>query len=313
MAENHHPNHCSLCKKEIESIDIVGDFVYGGTNKQKFYQCSSCDVAFLYPPLSEDDEKKFYAGEFERFMGKRCENGFDWSGPEAHIKSNFVQYKRRMRFIEDLIESKKRVLEIGCSSGFMLYPLKEKGLDVVGVEPSSQFTDFLQSKGVPSYDSLDVLLNDIGHEMFDLTLHFFVLEHIRNPIDFLNDALKTVKPGGHLVFEIPSREDPLVSIYNVPAFHKFYWSVAHNYYFNRKSLEYILRKVAEKVDITFDIIGEQRYDLSNHITWMLEGKPGGQEKYSSFFTPELEKSYTECMINNGHCDTLIGRIFKKGD
>ena len=183
----------------------------------------------------------------------------------------------------------------------------------VGVEPSSQFTDFLQSKGVPSYDSLDALLNDIGPEMFDLTLHFFVLEHIRNPIDFLKAALKTVKPGGHLVFEIPRREDPLVSIYNVPAFHNFYWSVAHNYYFNRKSLEYILRKVAEEVDITFDIIGEQRYDLSNHITWMLEGKPGGQEKSSSFFTPELEKSYTECMINKGNCDTLIGRIFKKGD
>lgn len=306
------PEECPLCREKIEEIKIVGDFVYGGTSDQKFYFCSHCDVAFLYPPLSKENEENFYAKEFEKFMEKRSGIDSDWSGPEAHIKSNHNQYKRRLHFFKDFISPRKRVLEIGCSSGFMLLPLKEKGLEVVGIEPSMGFTGFLRKQGVLVYDSLEAMSS--GYEKkFDLVLHFFVLEHLRDPVEFLRNALDFVAPGGTMVFEVPSRSDPLISIYNIPAFHRFYWSVAHNYYFNRKSLEYVLRRVAEDCGITFEIIPEQRYDLSNHITWALEGKPGGQGKYSSFFTPALERVYLESMIKTGHCDTFIARIHKMED
>ena len=110
-----------------------------------------------------------------------------------------------------------------------------------------------------------------------------------------------------MVFEVPSCSDPLISVYNVPAFNRFYWSIAHDYYFNKNSLGYVLKNVTDK----FEIIPEQRYDLSNHMTWALEGKPGGQGKFSSFFTPALENAYRESMIKTGHCDTLIGRVYKK--
>lgn len=311
--EKYYPEECSLCRTKIEKIEIVGDFVYGGTSDQKFYRCSNCDVAFLYPTLSKDDARNFYAKEFEKFMEKRAGKDFDWSGPEAHIKSNYKQYVRRLRFFQDMIEPGKRVLEIGCSSGFMLLPLKEKGLEVVGVEPSSGFTGFLKDQGIAVYDSLDALVTASKClKEFDLVMHFFVLEHVSDPIGFLKNALELVVPEGNMVFEAPNRSDPLISIYNIPAFQRFYWSVAHNYYFNRKSLEYVLQQIADSCEITFEIIPEQRYDLSNHITWALEGKPGGQGKYSSFFTPELEKAYLENMMKTGYCDTLIGKIYKSG-
>ena len=109
-----------------------------------------------------------------------------------------------------------------------------------------------------------------------------------------------------MVFEIPNRSDPLITVYKIPAFDKFYWSVAHNYYFNQPSLEYVLGKVGVK----FEILPEQRYDISNHMTWALEGKPGGQGKYSSLFTAELGKIYLESMMKTGHCDTLIAHLRK---
>jgi hypothetical protein len=109
-----------------------------------------------------------------------------------------------------------------------------------------------------------------------------------------------------MIFEVPNRDDPLISIYNIPTFQKFYWSVAHNYYFNRRSLEFVLDRVGAK----FEICNEQRYDISNHLNWALEGKPGGQGKYSAFFTPELEKAYLRSMIETGFCDTLIAKVYK---
>jgi SAM-dependent methyltransferase len=299
------PTECRLCGVKLDVTEVVADFVYGGTHNQKFYRCPYCDIAFLYPPMSEEEEHNFYTREFEKFMEKRAGKDFDWSGPEAHIRSNKKQYERRLRFFSDLISPGKRVLEIGCSSGFMLLPLKEQGLEVAGVEPSGGFTTFLKNQGVPVYDSLEVLSAiSSGTKKFDLVLHFFVLEHVRYPIEFLRKALEFVAPGGAMVFEVPSRSDPLICIYNIPDFHKFYWSVAHNYYFNCQSLEYVVRQVAND----FEIFPEQRYDLSNHMTWALEGKPGGQGKYSSFFTPELERTYLESMTKTGYYDTLICRI-----
>ena len=296
---------CSLCGAAISKPEVVGEFVYGGKKGQKFYRCPECDVAFIHPSMTQEEESSFYAQEFEKFMEKRSGKDFDWSGPEAHIKSNEKQFKRRFRFFQEFIAAGKRVLEIGCSSGFMLLPLKETGLEVAGVEPSENFTGFLKKKGIPVYRSLEDI-DASQKNKFDLVMHFFVLEHVRNPVDFLKYALEFVIPGGVMVFEVPSRSDPLLTVYNIAAFQKFYWSAAHHYYYNRKALEYILQNVISK----FEILQEQRYDLSNHITWAMEGKPGGQGRYSLRFTPELEKAYLDSMVRTGHCDTLVCRIYK---
>jgi 2-polyprenyl-3-methyl-5-hydroxy-6-metoxy-1,4-benzoquinol methylase len=297
---------CPLCASRVDRSSIAGDFVYGGSAAQKFYGCEVCGVAFLSPAMSADDEKRFYAKEFEKFMENRSGKDLDWSGPEAHIRSNEKQYERRIRFFRDLIAPGKRVLELGCSSGFMLLPVRELGASVAGVEPSGGFTSFLRSKGVAVYDSIESM-NRTGKEApFDLVLHFFVLEHMRDPAGFLRDALSCVSDGGSMVFEVPSRDDPLITIYDIPAFRKFYWSVAHHYYFNRRSLEYLLGKVGAE----YEIFPEQRYDISNHFTWAIEGKPGGQGKYSQAFTKEAEAAYRDSMIRTGHCDTLVVRMRK---
>jgi len=300
------PYSCRLCGINLDHSEIIADYVFGGSSNQRFYHCSNCDIVFLYPPMTQEEEQQFYSGEFEKFMETRSGGDFDWSGPETHIKSNQKQAERRFPYFSDLISSEKSVLEIGCSSGFMLLPLKQKSVEVVGIEPSGGFTKFLKSNDITVYSSIEELLTSSQIKLFDLVMHFFVLEHLRDPVGFLKQTLNLVKAGGHMVFEVPSRSDPLLSIYNIPAFHKFYWSIAHNWYFNHNSLEYILNRVAND----FEIMNEQRYDLSNHMTWALEEKPGGQSKYSALFTPALENAYRQSMIETGHCDTLICRICK---
>ena len=300
------PEACRLCGRKVRPPEIIGQVVYGGKPEQKFYRCPHCEVAFLFPPMTEAEERGFYTGEFEKFMEARSGGDLDWSGPESHIKTNYWHYQRRLRFFAEMLAPGKRVLEIGCSSGFMLLPLQAQGLEVIGVEPSGGFVTFLKHHHIPVYATLSDLRAHCEITQFDLVLHFFVLEHVRHPISFLQEAYDLVGAGGHMIFEVPNWNDPLLSIYDIPAFQKFYWSVAHNYYFNRPSLEYILKKIAAD----YEIINEQRYDLSNHVTWALEGKPGGQGKYSTCFTRELEEAYRRSMVQTGYCDTLIGRIHK---
>lgn len=302
------PANCRLCAKKLTQPKIVSDSIYGGKKWQRFYQCPHCQVAFLYPPVNEKEESRFYAGKFEKFMDKRAGHDLGWMSPQAHAKSNEKQYRRRLRFFSEHIAKDKRLLEIGCSSGFMILPLKEKGMQAIGIEPSRSCADYLVNKGIPVFSSLEELKKTpLSRRKFDLLLHFFVLEHLRNPIIFLKNCFKLLVSGGVMVFEVPSLSDPLLSIYNIPAFKKFYWSIAHNYYFNKESLEYVLKHVAKD----YEIIPEQRYDLSNHMNWALYGKPGGQGKFSSFFLPELDKAYLKSMRETGHCDTFIVKIYKK--
>ena len=61
----------------------------------------------------------------------------------------------------------------------------------------------------------------------------------------------------------------------------------------------------DKLDYNYDLIPEQRYDLSNHIIWMTEGKPGGQGRFDEIFTEDLVENYKGVLKNTWHCDTMF--------
>lgn len=137
-------------------------------------------------------------------------------------------------------------------------------------------------------------------------MHFFVLEHISDPIKFLKDLISLLNKNGKIIFEIPNVADPLHSLYNIPAFEKFYWSIAHHWYFSYKSLEFVLKKI----ELDYKIHLDQRYDISNHLIWHKYKKPGGMGKYSQYFGKKFDSEYKKILIKYGFCDTLIGIIKK---
>ena len=297
---------CRFCQASEEKQSIKGDYVYGGTPEQHFWECEQCRTIYLDPPMNEEDEARFYVQEFEKYMDNRAGNDMDWSGPENHVQSNQREVIRRMPFLEPYIEKGKKVLEVGCSSGFMLSALKERGMDVYGLDPSGGFIDFVRSKGISVFNQLDDLKKD-HHEKFNLIIHYYVLEHIRNPVKFLNEYMQLLSDDGVMVFEVPCASDPLVELYKIETFDKFYWSVAHHWYFNKESLS----KFLGKVDGTYELLPEQRYDISNHMVWMQDGKPGGLGKYNDVFGSELNELYKRQLKKNWLCDTIVAVLKRK--
>ena len=101
-----------------------------------------------------------------------------------------------------------------------------------------EFGEFLTSNGYTIFESLE----SIQELKFDVISHFFVFEHIANPFDFINQNLRLLNDGGVMI-SIPCANDPLTSIYEIDAFERFYWSIAHHYYYTPESLKYILEKM----------------------------------------------------------------------
>ena len=303
------PKQCPLCNVGAEQQAVVTSHVYGAkkSDKRAFFYCMNCDVRYQYPSLTPEEESEFYAAEFEGFMASRTGEIGGWNNAEAHIFANEQTRLRRMVYLEPYLNGNPRILEVGCSSGFMLYPLIEAGHECIGVEPSGVFGKFLNQRGISTHASMAELRESMADPKFDLIMHFFVLEHISDPLEFLKTQLNLLEPGGKILFEIPNVADPIYSVYDIPAFERFYWSVAHPWYFSESSLEYLLRELGSP----YKILRDQRYDLSNHMIWARDGRPGGMERFSDIFGSELDKSYKQALIKSGKCDTLVGIITKE--
>ena len=148
---------CRFCKAHSKNQSVRSEFVYGGRREHKFWQCEKCDLVYLWPVPSIKEEEKFYANEFEKYMEKRSGQDRDWSGPEEHIRTNKDNAIRRLGYVQKHIKKGKSVLEIGCSSGFMLDAFRDAGLNVVGIEPSGGFEGFLENRGHKVFKSLEEL------------------------------------------------------------------------------------------------------------------------------------------------------------
>jgi SAM-dependent methyltransferase len=281
--------------------------VFGDTSASRaFFHCSSCDVRYQFPGLTPDEEARFYAAEFEDFMASRSGESGGWLKAEKHLKANELTRLRRMRYLAPYLRDDIEILEVGCSSGFMLYPLTESGHRCTGIEPSGVFSEFVRGRGLSVYRSLAELRRSAPKAKFDLILHFFVLEHIADPVAFLKEQLALLRPGGRIIFEIPNAADPLHSVYDIPAFERFYWSVAHPWYFSELSLHFLLKPLGEN----YEVLRDQRYDLSNHMVWARDGRPGGMGRFTSKLGGEVEESYKQSLIRSGKCDTLVGIVQK---
>ena len=300
------PLNCPLCHSDHTFLLPVTRHVYGSShNNRAFYSCKNCDVIFQYPNLSDVELSKFYRDEFEGFMNMRSDTSNTWTNAAAHCQANANQYLRRLPFFSNLLTDNCRVLEYGCSSGFMLYPLLEQNHEVHGIEPSGYFSDYSSSNGVYIHDpDLDFFTSYSNY--FDLILHFFVFEHVVDPFDFLEKQLNLLKPGGSILFEVPCSSDALFRVFDIPEFERFYFSIAHPWYFNKSSLKYLLNRLG----FEYKLYPHQRYDFSNHFVWALNRKPGGMSRYASSFSDNFNQLYKKELEESGFCDTYFVEILK---
>jgi SAM-dependent methyltransferase len=299
------PDRCPLCGADSGRQGVVTRHVYGDAGGTRaFFHCGQCDVRYLHPGLTAEEQRRFYASEFAAFMAARAGSTSGWEKADEHIRANETQRLRRMAYLAPYLGERRTLLEIGCSSGFMLFPLIAAGHSCVGVEPSGAFGEYLRNRGLSVHASLQELRATAGGRRFDLVMHFFVLEHIREPRAFLEEQLSLLEKGGTLVFEVPNAADPLYSVYDIAAFERFYWSIAHPWYFSEASLRYLLERLGKPFEIRLD----QRYDLSNHLVWARDGRPGGMGRFTALLGRELEDSYRQGLIRAGRCDTLVGMV-----
>jgi SAM-dependent methyltransferase len=108
----------------------------------------------------------------------------------------------------DLVERGSRVLEFGCSTGYMSKALRDRlGATIVGVELNAEAAELAQAHLervlVGDAEELD-LEAELGGERFDAILFGDVLEHLRDPAALLRRVRPLLAEGGTVVASIPN-------------------------------------------------------------------------------------------------------------
>lgn len=122
-----------------------------------------------------------------------------------------------------------RVLEVGVGFGYFLNAAHNSGLNVSGVEFNPAAAAAARKAGFTVFeDNLNVLAEKLG-ATFDGVCAFQVLEHVPDPMPFLQDMLGVLRQGGKLVLSVPNTAvskviDPeRLGLLDQPPHHLSYW------------------------------------------------------------------------------------------
>lgn len=117
--------------------------------------------------------------------------------------------------------NKKRVLEIGCGTGYLLYRIKELGAEVLGIEPGEHGQDKYEKMGVPILRAF--FPSDQVTGTFDLIIIYGVLEHVEDPAGFMATLNDSLSDSGKVAIAVPDCE-PYIKSGDVSMLIHEHWS-----------------------------------------------------------------------------------------
>lgn len=253
---------CPVCSgKEHE---LITDRVRFG-NKADVLRCLECSLVYL------DQESfalpaNFYEGDYHQTYITHVEpSAFD---PESYYRKMLTATKPWGDRINELLTGKESVLDFGCSTGHLMTLIGDRAKDVCGFEVNKKEIEFCRTTlGLDVFGgSLDECCWD---RTFDYISMIFVLEHITQPVQLLNNLKKFLKPGGKFIILVPNVDDPLLNFYDIPEYVEFYFCIEHLYYYSAKTIN----RVFEQAGLKGSIETLQEYPVTNHLNWGYRKRP----------------------------------------
>jgi len=225
-------------------------------------------------------------------------------------KLNLVKYKKqrsvyveRYLKIRSFISNISNLLEIGAGDGSFLRVIKENHptVDLSVVETDiSTLSQREEIENLKNYESLEEICK--YNNKYDAICLFHVLEHIIDPSAYLSIIGQLlIKNDSLVIVEVPSLFDPLLSIYGCESYKKFYFQSQHPYIYSNTS---IVRFMESNGFVTKEVINYQRYGIENHLNWLANNAPGGNQLFRNIFN-KTNKSYISELEDFGKTDTVI--------
>jgi len=178
--------------------------------------CPGCHLVQLthtLPPEALFSDYLYFSSYSESYLAHAAEMA-------DHLSSRFG------------LDSNSKVLEIASNDGYLLQYFKQRGIQVLGVEPAENIARVASANGIPTLVRffgpavVEEIRSTFGEA--EVIIGNNVLAHVPDTNGFLRSVHDCLAPGGHAVFEFPYVGDLLShgefdTIYHE---HVFYFSLS---------------------------------------------------------------------------------------
>jgi len=111
--------------------------------------------------------------------------------------------QKRLFFYETLLNRKcTNVLEVGCGPGVFFKPWQNSNVSWTGIDINPYWQEFGKANHIPITNRNIETLN----EQFDVIMAHQVIEHVEDPISFIEAIISRLKPQGIVHLELPNQE-----------------------------------------------------------------------------------------------------------
>jgi 2-polyprenyl-3-methyl-5-hydroxy-6-metoxy-1,4-benzoquinol methylase len=270
-------NSCPVCSTNIFDISFKKGNFLGK-------KCTLCGLVYLSPRLAQidsvyTDDKTSSTSEYYK-----------------HARSSDLRtFKKRLKLFGKYSE-KESLIDIGCSTGNFLEAARSMGWrKLYGIEPNENSAAKCRENG---FEVTTSFLEENSTEQIRNKFHAAhigdVIEHVPDPVETICIALKLLKPGGTLMIVTPNFKSRIAKFLQIKP-------LEHILYFDKKSLEYLLKKC------NLDILFMGRTTREHSLKALRYSTTFNRKPFLISVISLLNALKAEFVIN------LIGRVFLKDE
>ena len=176
-----------------------------GLYKRNFdiLSCDSCGSAMLSDTPSPDELAGLYPAHYiVKDAGRQGKFFRLWTKAEMSLFYDLMYRKHIREFRKHTGLYSGRVLDVGCGSGRRIREFINYGYDAEGIETSQADVEYANSIRIKA--RLGTLTGlDFDELSFDAITFFNVFEHLPDPVETAERALRLLKPGGTAYIFVP--------------------------------------------------------------------------------------------------------------
>lgn len=162
-------------------------------------KCRTCSLVFVHPVPGD------------QVLSDHYDEGYydDWI--HGQKKRRLTMWAKRLERL-NAYGAKGRLLDVGCGDGAFLSLAQEQGWEVMGTEISPYAARYTGARlGVEIFCG-ELTAAGFPDQRFDAVTLWHVWEHVKDPMAYLLDVRRILKPSGLMILAVPNVNDRFMQV-----------------------------------------------------------------------------------------------------
>jgi SAM-dependent methyltransferase len=193
-------NSCPACRsRDFRKFDyVVKDYEYAVPYTPDLMRCGRCGLIRHKSLPGYDSLGAYYPDDYLVYN-----LSFRAASNALYSKLKYKLYNMKAKKVAKCIGKTGNILDVGCANGAFLLSMKQFGnYGLYGLDIKNTGMDFKEN----AIDFREGHLEDLDYpyNFFDAIIMDNVLEHVPDPVVFMEKAVAILKPGGYIFGTTPN-------------------------------------------------------------------------------------------------------------